>query len=365
MKLSEIHKLVEEYIGTNGGYLNNFSYASHDAFYPRYCDLEIDTASYRARGLTTRNAFIQILKEAKPKDQAKIIRGVFKMLPPPIEGTMEAARKRVLHEELVSVAARIEVGGEVRLPKIAHTNEAVVEAIKDAQVLLKERGAKSAVDRVHTALHGYLKALCKERSLDLQDDAPITTAFKLIRERFDEFSLVIPHDIEAKRLLGSIASALDTLNTIRNRGTLAHPNQMLLQAPEAMLYINLAQAVLAYLEAKLHAEDAGTSFADGAFGRKNGPIAEPILAELSSASVELLIAASKDEKGTVLCATDLQGVQVVTNNRQFVQGSSPRSAAAWQGAVEQLVNLGLIKDIGMGGCVFRVTDEGYRVADLL
>jgi hypothetical protein len=29
----EINKLVEGYIGTNGGYLNHFSYSIHDKFY--------------------------------------------------------------------------------------------------------------------------------------------------------------------------------------------------------------------------------------------------------------------------------------------------------------------------------------------
>ncbi len=50
----------------------------------------------------------------------------------------------------------------------------------------------------------------------------------------------MPHDSEAKRLFGSIASALDSLNTTRNRTTLAHANDMLLEAPEAVLFINVS-----------------------------------------------------------------------------------------------------------------------------
>ena len=56
---------------------------------------------------------------------------------------------------------------------------------------------------------------------------------------------------EAKRVFGSMAAALDSLNTIRNRATLAHPNELLLEAPEAMLFINLSRAVLAYIETKM------------------------------------------------------------------------------------------------------------------
>jgi len=179
---------------------------------------------------------------------------VFELIPPPQDVTDDAARKRLaLHRELLDVAARLEPAGQVETPKIAETSEVVLEALKDAEVLLKTRGPKSAVDRVHTALHGYLKKLCSDRGAILPTDPSLTTVFKIIREHFPEFSAIIPHDAEAKRVFGSVASALDSLNTIRNRGTLAHPNELLLDAPEAMLYINLSRAVLAFIEAKTKA----------------------------------------------------------------------------------------------------------------
>jgi hypothetical protein len=252
MSPREINKLVEDYIGTEGGYLRNFSYSIHDTFYHIYCGLDVDVPAYRKTGLTTRRAFIAILKDAKPRDQGKIIRGVFEFLPAPETGIDDASRKKIaLHKELLAVAARLESSGQVETPEITNTSETVLEALKDAGVLLETRGPKSAVDRVHTALHGYLKKLCADRGCVLPTDPPLTTVFKVIREQFPEFSVTIPHDAEAKRLFGSVAQALDSLNTIRNRGTLAHPNELLLDAPEAMLYINLSRAVLGFIESKL------------------------------------------------------------------------------------------------------------------
>jgi hypothetical protein len=248
----EIDKLVEEYIGTGGGYLNHFSYSKHDRFYPHYCNLDIDPASYRAKGMTTLRAFIQILKDSQPREQSKIIRGVFAMIPPPEEASdAESRRKIALHKELLVVAARLEADGQVETPEIQNTSEVVLEALQDAEALLKTRGPKSAVDRAHTALHGYLKKLCLDRGERIPADSSLTGLFKVLRDRFPEFSGVIPHDAEAKRIFGSMASALDSLNTIRNRGSLAHPNDLLLEAPEAMLYINLSRAVLAYIESKI------------------------------------------------------------------------------------------------------------------
>ena len=254
MTMREIHKLVEDYIGTHNGYLNGFSYRIHDNFYPRYCDLDIDVAAYRAKGFTTLQAFIQILRGAQARDQAKIIRGVFEMMPPPEEVTDETSRKRLsFYKQLLDVAGRLEADGQVNAPEIAQTSEVVFEALKDAEVLLQTRGPKSAVDRAHTALHGYLKNICADRGAAIPADTSLTGVFKVIREQFPEFSTTIPHDLEAKRVFGSIATALDSLNTIRNRGTLAHPNELLLNGPEAMLYINLSRAVLGYIEAKTKA----------------------------------------------------------------------------------------------------------------
>ena len=252
MSLREINLLVESYIGTTSdGYLSGFSYSRHERFYPVYCELDIDVPAYRARGLSTRNAFIQILKEAESRDQAKIIRGVFDMIPPPDDDRDEKSKKKKeIYTELMAVTARLESDGQVNTPVILQTSETVYEALKDAEILLNSRGPKSAVDRAHTALHGYLKKLCQDRGEALPDDPSLTQIFKILRENFTEFSAVIPHDNEAKRVFGSMASALDSLNTIRNRGTLAHPNELLLDAPEAMLYINLSRAVLAYIQSK-------------------------------------------------------------------------------------------------------------------
>ena len=251
MKQREIIKLVEDYIGTNGGYLNSFSYGIHDAFYHRWCDLDVDVPSYRAKGLTTLKAFMQILKDSEARAQAKIIRGVFEMIPPPEEIVDNESRKKLtVHKELLAIAARLEADGQVDTPVIQHTIEVVFEALKDAEALLVSRGPKSAVDRAHTALHGYLRTLCQNRNIAMPTDPSLTAVFKVIREKFPEYSIVSLHDTEGKRVIGSIASALDSLNTIRNRSTMAHPNELLLNDAEAMLYINLARTVMAYIEAK-------------------------------------------------------------------------------------------------------------------
>ena len=52
----EVNSVVS-YISGIGGYLGNFTYASHEQFYPMYCGLDIDSNSYEG---TTRQKFIYL-----------------------------------------------------------------------------------------------------------------------------------------------------------------------------------------------------------------------------------------------------------------------------------------------------------------
>lgn len=51
----------------------------------------------------------------------------------------------------------------------------------------------------------------------------------------------------------AMATVLDSLNPLRNNASVAHPNEELLDEPEAHLAINAARTVFAFLDAKLGA----------------------------------------------------------------------------------------------------------------
>jgi hypothetical protein len=124
-------------------------------------------------------------------------------------------------------------------------------ALDSAELLLKERGPVHALDRVHTALHGHLKKICADRKVPLaKTDPDMLELFGLLRDHCPEMKAAA-HDEHAKKLFRSVASGLDSLNYIRNRGTLSHPNDLLLGAEEAALFINLSRAALTYLDTKL------------------------------------------------------------------------------------------------------------------
>src|SRR4249919_1293779 len=100
LKSSEVHWVVQTYIGVNDGYLGDFSYRTHRDFYPAFCDLTIDPEGFP--GKTTREKFIAILSESEPASQAAILRGVAKKFP---IGS-ERQRSQQAHDTLMELARR-------------------------------------------------------------------------------------------------------------------------------------------------------------------------------------------------------------------------------------------------------------------
>jgi hypothetical protein len=118
-------------------------------------------------------------------------------------------------------------------------------------MLIEHHGPSSAVDRVHTALHGYLKAACSNCGVAWQDGATINQLFKSLRQGHPAFAANGPHAETTTKIHNSLSSLIDALNPARNHGSLAHANQHLLDREEATLVVNAARTILQYLDARL------------------------------------------------------------------------------------------------------------------
>jgi hypothetical protein len=141
--------------------------------------------------------------------------------------------------------------GPVSNPSLAITSDVVERALADCEQLIHSRGATSGVDRVHTAFHGYLRAVCAKAGIAAPDGAGLTHLFKSIRQQHPGFSERGPRAGDVDRIVTSMATILDSLNPLRNQATLAHPNDAVLEEAEAMLVINGARTLLHYLNSKL------------------------------------------------------------------------------------------------------------------
>jgi hypothetical protein len=86
---------------------------------------------------------------------------------------------------------------------------------------------------------------------------------------------------------------------------------------------------------------------------------------LSKEAHGLLFEAVEDRDGIILSVRTRGGLSIETNNKNMVAAQDARCQAVWQGALDELLENGLIAHAGDKGEVFRVTRRGYEVADLL
>lgn len=240
----QIHRLVNKYIGVNGGYLADFSYRTHSEF---YLELDLPINPDQIPG-TTRERFITILQSSDPSTQARIVEGILRKYP----ACSADIRTQALHDEIQSWLPKLRAGGGVLAPALTRPSEIVERALSDAEQLITGRGAVSGIDRLHTALHGYVKQACTEAGILPPDKDPdLTRLFKQLRERHPKFQAKGTREEDIAVLQNALVSIVSVLNPIRNRASVAHPNDLLLKAPEAHLVVNCVRTLLHYLEAKL------------------------------------------------------------------------------------------------------------------
>ena len=255
LRQTEIDKLVFKYIGVKGGYLGDFTYQSHREF---YIELDLPINPYEYDG-STRARFITILGKSTPLVQATILEGILRRYP---IGSAPM-RNQERFEEISRWISRLRGAPVVESPSLRTTSEVVTRALRDVQELLRASGAASGVDRVHTALHGYLKAVCQDCGLTVSDDVSLTAIFKQLQDTHPAFGDLGPRTDDIVRVLRAFGTIVDALNPLRNKASVAHPNATLLAEPEAMLVVNSVRTVLHYLDAKLRRQAEGDAAAHG------------------------------------------------------------------------------------------------------
>jgi len=161
---------------------------------------------------------------------------------------------QTLHRPIRFVAVELDVTEKVQsvlAPKLEITSEIVEAALRDAETLIRSSGPANALDRVHTALHGYLEAVCKRAGIAFKEDANIAMLFGRIRDEHPALKVTDPQTQKMRVvILRGMAQIVEVLNAARNEKTLAHPNSLLDEA-DAMLAINSTRTLLHYFDKRL------------------------------------------------------------------------------------------------------------------
>ena len=178
------------------------------------------------------------------------MRGVLERFPVNAENAKPSTRTQELFDDLLDIAKRLEGVSPIASPDPKITSVVVERAISDVETLLNTNSAVSGVDRIHTALQGYLQAVCDTINITYHKDDGMAKLFKLLRQHHSALQNLGSRSQDIERVFQSFASILDALNPIRNNARVAHPNNDLLEKDEAMLVINAARTILHYLDSK-------------------------------------------------------------------------------------------------------------------
>jgi hypothetical protein len=139
----------------------------------------------------------------------------------------------------------------VTSPNLKITSAVVDRALTDAQLLITSSGAVGGRDRVHTAFHGCLGAVCQDAGIAFGGVPSITELYKLLKRNHPALQGSLPRVQDTDRILGMMSGIIDALNPLRNRASVAHPNDELLEEPEAELVINAVRTLLHYFNKRL------------------------------------------------------------------------------------------------------------------
>lgn len=154
------------------------------------------------------------------------------------------------HFEIVNGQLNV-TGAAVAAPQISESISTIVmRALGDAKTLIGTVDSSSAIDRAHTALHGYLGQLCSDANIALASDATVSKAFKELRKSHPALLATGNRADEITRVLNSFAASIDAFSTLRNQASLAHVNN-LLDVPEATATVNAMYTIFRYVQDSL------------------------------------------------------------------------------------------------------------------
>jgi hypothetical protein len=86
---------------------------------------------------------------------------------------------------------------------------------------------------------------------------------------------------------------------------------------------------------------------------------------LSSEAQQLLLEGAQDKNGQILLFEHMGGLVIQSNRKKFVEGDSPRSRAIWESALSELERNSLITGGGARHKIYKLTREGYEMAERL
>ena len=147
----------------------------------------------------------------------------------------------------VDLIPRILQYEEIKFNELDKT-ETLSKAIKDAEDFIRNGNYLSAIDRIHTTLHGYLRWRLDEENLEYNESDTIMQLYSKLHKNYEDAYKNKEINKLTLTAIRSASGVIDSLNTTRNKFSLAHPNDETIGNAEAKLLIGLSKYIFEYIE---------------------------------------------------------------------------------------------------------------------
>lgn len=166
-------------------------------------------------------------------------------------------KKKRIYDSILSWINVLNGKGLVEVKELAYNYKFVQDTLDQCQTLISQHNCQSAVDRAHTALHGYLKETCRKAGLIIKENNPkIQDYWSKIKQEHP--CILIDHSqshLPINQIVNAIGKLLENINGIRNNKSFSHPNEEIIGESEAKLVINLSRSILQYIDSRVSEEE--------------------------------------------------------------------------------------------------------------
>ena len=125
--------------------------------------------------------------------------------------------------------------------------EVIAKAIADAELLMGQGKFDSAFDRIHTAFHGYLRKILDNKRVTYEESDTLSQLYSKLHTEISSNIGSEPIAELVKKCLRSASGIVAAINEMRNKHSLSHPNDELLQKREAEFAIVLIKNLSDYI----------------------------------------------------------------------------------------------------------------------
>ena len=147
----------------------------------------------------------------------------------------------------IDVGIKMHKSEKVDFSSVKNSDEIIKKSIEDAENFMTQGKYASALDRIHTALHGYLRGKLTKLGIKHESSDALSKLYGKLHSHVEK---TMSNDVGEciRTILRSSAGIINSLNELRNNHSLAHPNSNIIRDKEAKLCINIAKDIIEYIE---------------------------------------------------------------------------------------------------------------------